>query len=227
MQLTEDEEIAIAVLIIAAALGVFIIFKPKKTAIMTAGSNAFKQALVQNALAELNAWDYGVIKEGDPKTMDRIRAYWKEGAGVKNWDDQKMVSEAWSAALISYLMKKSGAGNDFKYSPSHSVYLREAIKNRKENNANPFKGYKPEEMPIAVGDLVGRPRQTGVTYDTTSPYLSHSDMVIGIKDGFADTVGGNVSNSVKITKVPLTADGKIDNSKVHGEKYFVVVKNNK
>jgi hypothetical protein len=40
-------------------------------------------------------------------------------------------------------------------------------------------------------------------------------------------VGGNVGNSVSMTKVPLTSDGKIDNSKVSGYKYFVVIKNSK
>ena len=31
-------------------------------------------------------------------------------------------------------MKKAGAGDDFSYNPSHSVYIRDAIKNRKQNN---------------------------------------------------------------------------------------------
>ena len=184
----------------------------------------FVNNLTNTALAEYNFWQDGSIKEGDPRTMERLRMYWKEGAGVKNWTDAQMKSEAWSAAFISYIMKKSGAGRDWKYSPSHSTYIVDSIKNRKENNANPFKGYKPEEVKLEVGDLVGKARQGGVTYDTKGAYKSHTDVVVKIKDGYADTIGGNVGDTVKVTKVPLTPDGKVD---LKRSDYFVVIKNKK
>lgn len=185
----------------------------------------FVNNLTNTALAEYNFWQNGAIKEGDPRTMERLRAYWRDGAGVKNWTDAQMKSEAWSAAFISYIMKKSGAGKDWKYSPSHSTYIVDAIKNRKENNSNPFKGYKPEEVKVEVGDLVGYPRQAGVTYDTTGAFMSHTDVVVKIGNGYADSIGGNISDTVKVTRVPLTPDGKIDKSKA--SKYFVVIKNKK
>jgi len=187
----------------------------------------FVDSLRNTALSEYDFWKSGSIKEGNPATMERLRKYWKEGAGVTNWSDDRMTDEAWSAAFISYIMKKSGAGSDWKYSPSHSTYIVDSIKNRKENNSNPFKGYKPEEVKLEVGDLVGKARQSGVDYDTKGNYKSHTDVVVNIKDGIADTIGGNVSNSVYLTKVPLNASGKIDNSKVSGDKYFVVIKNKK
>ncbi len=187
--------------------------------------SGFVNKLKDTAISEWNFWNEGSVKEGDPKTMQRLREYWKEGAGVKNWSDKQMTDEAWSAAFISYIMKKSGAGDYWKYSPSHSTYIVDSIKNRKLNNDNPFKGYKPSEVKLAVGDLVGFARQAGVGYDTTGSYKSHTDVVVGLKDGYAETIGGNVSNSVTMTKVPLTADGKIDTSKQ--PKYFVVIKNKK
>ena len=185
----------------------------------------FVNNLTKMALDEWKAWNKGLTKEGDASTMDRLRAYWREGAGLTNMSDQDMINEAWSAAFISYLMKKSGAGSDWKYSSSHSKYITDSIKNRKENNNKPFKGYRPEEVKIRIGDLVGFARQSGVTYDTTGDYKSHTDIVIDVKDGYADTIGGNVGQSVKITRVPLTADGKIDLAKAN--KYFVVIKNKK
>ena len=193
------------------------------------GTTKFVSNIKNLAVRELNFWKLGMLKEGDLATMDKLRAYWKEGAGVTNWNDKQMTDEAWSAAFISYIMKKSGAGDDWKYSPSHSTYITASIKNRKENNKNPFKGYKPEEVKLAEGDLVGKLRQTGVTYDTTGTYLSHTDVVtaIKLKEGYAESIGGNVGNSVSMTKIPLTADGHIDNSKVKGDKYFVIVKNKK
>ena len=184
----------------------------------------FVNTLRNTALSEYKAWKSGSTKEGNSATIERLRKYWKEGAGVTNWSDDKMTNEAWSAAFISYIMKKSGAGSEWKYSPSHSTYIVDSIKNRKENNSNSFKGYKPEEVKLKIGDLVGKARQSGVNYDTKGSYKSHTDVVVNIKDGVADTIGGNVRNSVSLTKIPLDANGKIDNSKVSGNKYFVVIK---
>jgi hypothetical protein len=179
------------------------------------------------ALEEFKAWGNGTKKENDKSMQDTIAKYWKEGAGILNWSTQKMQDEAWSSAFISYIVKKSGGGTDWKYAPSHSTYINDTIKNRLENNSNRFKGYKPEEVKIEIGDIVGRPRQNGVTYNSKGAYKSHGDIVVGIKNGIAETIGGNVGNSVSMTKVPLTNDGKIDNSKISGYKYFVVIKNNK
>jgi hypothetical protein len=200
----------------------------KKTVVTGATAvKGFVTNLVNQAKEEWEFWRNGQAKEGDPSVMDRLRKYWQEGAGIQNWSDEKMKEEAWSAALVSYVMKKAGAGTDWKYAPSHSTYIIDSIKNRKQNNEKPFKGYRPEEVKVEVGDIIGKPRQDGVTYDTTGPYKSHADIVVDIKNGVADTIGGNVSNSVSLTKVPLTPDGRIDNSKVSGYKYFVVIKNGK
>ena len=187
--------------------------------------SSFKKSLIEKANSQWSEWNnQGKIKEGDPRTMDKLRQYWREGGGL-NWSDQKMTDEAWSAVFISWLMKMAGAGADFKYNASHSKYIRASISNRKENNANPFKGYKPEEVNVEVGDLVCYARQSGVGYDTTNSYASHCDLVVSI-DGDAESIGGNVSDSVTKTTVPLTTDKKIDNSRGK-KKYFVVIKNGK
>lgn len=219
---TNDKYIIFGVLGLTALI--FAISKRKAIGAKIESINSFVDKVKNTAVNEYDIWKKGSTKEGDKSTMDRLRAYWKEGGGV-NWSDQKMTDEAWSAAFISYIMKKSGAGTDFKYSTSHSTYITDSIKNRKENNSNPFKGYKPEEVKLEVGDLVGYARQGGVTYDTKGAYKSHTDIVVGIKNGFAETIGGNISDSVSMTKVPITVDGKIDKSKAN--KYFVVIKNKK
>lgn len=211
----------------ATTLTIFWIYRKQIQSGVSKGFQAlsdFVNNLTNVALNEYNFWQGGSIKEGDARTMERLRQYWREGAGVNNWTDAQMKSEAWSAAFISYIMKKSGAGSDWKYSPSHSTYIVDSIKNRKENNSKPFKGYRPEEVKLEVGDLVGKARQSGVGYDTTGAYKSHTDVVVKIKDGYADTIGGNVGDTVKITKVPLTPDGKID---LKRSNYFVVIKNKK
>jgi len=164
---------------------------------------------------EFSAWELGSVKEGDPRTMERIRRYWQD-AGITSWSDSRMVSEPWSAAFISSVMKRAGAGDSFAYSPSHSVYIREAVKNRKQGIDSPFKAFRPEEVPVEVGDLVCYPRAgSQATYDTTSAYPSHCDLVANVQLGKAVTVGGNVSNSVSRTLVSLDKDNRIADPKYH------------
>jgi len=193
--------------------------------------SSFKNKLVKVANEEWNAWNSeGRIKEGDSRTMDRLRSYWREGGNV-NWSDKKMIDEAWSSAFISYLMQKGGAGDEFPKTVSHSEYIRKAVKNRKENNTNPFKAYRVDEpeAKVEVGDLVCYPRQASATYDTTGAYMSHCDLVTEIKGDEAITIGGNVGNSVTKTIVPIDSKGFIDKSrdkKGYGG-YFTVIKNKK
>ena len=181
-----------------------------------------KQKLITTALQEYKHWNNGAKKENTPEMIDKLKEYWN-AAGIKSWSDEKMRNEAWSAAFISYLMKKANAGTNFKYSPSHSVFIREAIKNKKEESDNPFKAYKPSEVKLNVGDIIAYPRQSGVNYDTITDYASHSDVVVQIKNGIAKTIGGNVANTVSATSVYLTKDGKIDTER-NKKKYFVVIK---
>jgi len=187
------------------------------------GISKMAKKAIDIAQAEYEAWNKGDVqrKEGDSSMYKNIKKYWQEGSGTF-WSKTKMINEAWSAAFISWVMKKSGAGDDFKYSPSHSVYIRDAIKNRKEDNKNPFKGYRPEEKKVERGDLVCYARQAGVNYDTTGRYASHCDIIVKIEDGNAIGVGGNVSNSVSKTEYEIDKKGKIT-----GDKVFVIIKNEK
>lgn len=187
------------------------------------GISRVAQKAISIAQSEYEEWnkDGKKRKESDSSMYDNIKDYWQEGAETF-WSKSKMINEAWSAAFISYVMKRAGAGINFKYSPSHSVYIRDAIKNKKEGNKNPFKGYRPEEKKVEKGDLVCYARQKGVDYDTTSRYASHCDLIVDIKDGNAIGVGGNVSNSVSKTDYEIDKEGKIK-----GDNVFVVIKNEK
>lgn len=200
---------------------IYLFSKPKK-------KSAFKSKLVNLANEEFNAWNKnGKIKEGSQDTLPRLRKYWEEGSGIKQ-DDNYYINQAWSSAFISYLMRKAGAGKDFKYSQSHSQYIAQAVKNRKENNSKKFKAYKPNEVKVEVGDLVCYPRQSGVNYDSGAGYMSHCDLINSVKGNNAIGVGGNVSNSVSKSNYPLK-DGKIDKSKDNRDYggVFVVIKNKK
>jgi hypothetical protein len=200
---------------------IYLLTKPKR-------KSAFKSKLVNLANEEYDAWNKnGKIKEGNQDTLQRLRNYWEEGSGTKK-DDNFYINEAWSATFVSYLMRKSGAGNDFKYSPSHSEYIAQAVKNKKENNSKKFKGYKPSEVNVEVGDLVCYPRQSGVNYDSQAGYMSHCDLITSINGNDAIGIGGNVSDSVSKSTYYLK-DGKIDKSKDKRDYggVFVVIKNKK
>ena len=107
---------------------IYLFSKPKKQK-----SSPFKKKLINLANEEWDKWNKGGvrIKEGSQDTIQDLRDYWEKGAGVKQ-NDNYYVEEAWSSAFISYLMRLAGAGDDFKYSSSHSQYISQAVKNRKE-----------------------------------------------------------------------------------------------
>jgi len=199
---------------------IYFISKPKK-------NKVFKKNLIKYTNEEFEAWNKnGVkIKEGSQDTIQRLRDYWEKGAGAK-YNDNHYINQPWSAVFISYIMRKAGAGNDFKYAQSHSQYIAQAVKNKKENNSKKFKAYKPNEVQVKVGDLVCYPRQSGVTYESSAGYKSHCDLITNIKGNIATGIGGNVSNSVSKKQYALK-DGKIDKSKDTKDYggIFTVIKN--
>lgn len=203
-------------LILAALLGFsFIALRKRKK-----GMQGIRSKLKSIAESERDLWGNGTFKEDNPAFLSTLREYWK-AAGVTNKPAQWMIDNAWSAAFISYVFKKAGAGSLFKYNPSHSVYFQAAKANRAANNDNPFKAYRITEKPVEVGDLIGYGRQSGITYDTPGQYKAHSDIVVSVTPTEALSIGGNVSNSVKTTRVKLN-NGYIDPSNTNP--YFIIIK---
>lgn len=208
--------ISIGLLATVGVTGIAFQYRREIAGLIT-GKKIVKNKAVDKAKKELDKWNNGAIKEGSSETLTELDQYWQSvGKTYKS-----MKGEAWSAAFISWLMKESGAKDSFKYSASHSTYIREAIKNRKENKGS-WKGYKPSEVKIEKGDLVCYARQGGVNYDTTSSYTSHCDIVSSVdrKKKQISTIGGNVSDSVKVTSYAIDKKGFLADNKP-----FVVLKN--
>ncbi len=195
----------------------------------------FKKSLVETATQEWEFFEKGTRKEREDGFWQRIVTYWKEALNRNDIDNRFDVGNVpWSAAFISWLMKETGAGDQFKRDASHSVYIRDAVKKRKNKVVDaPFIAFKIDEVTPEVGDLVCAPRQSGVTYDKTDSYISHCDLVIAKRAKEIDMIGGNVDNSVSKTTIELDAEGKvIPNGKilVNGSPsakrpWFVVIKN--
>ncbi len=175
----------------------------------------FKKKLIDLANKEWAKWNVPTkVTEGNSRTIEDLRNYYKLGPLIKNWSDKKMISTAWSASFISYLMRQAGAGDKFKYSTLHSDYINQAKTNRK-NNIKTFQAFKPNEIAISEGDLICYPRQEGVTYETNGSYFAHCDLVTEIKDNKATAIGGNVSDSVSKKTYQLDSNNKVITPTVH------------
>lgn len=161
-------------------------------------------------------------KEEAKGFAERINLYWKEGVGLNYSGKDKDV--AWSSAFISFIMKLAGYGKDFVYSASHSNYITKFIDNRKKGKTDEtFVGYRLNEKPYEVGDLVCYSRQSGVNYDTTGNYMSHCDLIVKKNDDSLEVIGGNVGDSV--SKKILALD-KFGNLADRNHKWFAHIVNN-
>ena len=202
----------------------------------------FKEKLVKTAINEWEFFGEGSKKETMDGFWQRVVKYWKEAKVNRNDIDSAAEvgspNNAWSAAFISWLMTAANAADKFTRHANHSVYIREAVKKRKEKTKNaPFIAYKVSEVTPEVGDLVCAPRAadaTKVTYDTTRQYSSHCDLVVAKRPNEIDMIGGNVRNSVSMTTTALNTKGQVipnGKMKINGQSngskrpWFVVIKN--
>lgn len=114
---------------------------------------------------------------------------------------------AWSAVAMSAFMKTAGfSSQQFRFSEGHSEYIRDAVAARKSGDTSAtFWGFRTSEAAPAVGDLVGYARKQNGTvtmaeaqtfFDKTDSYFSHTDLVVEVRPGEIDVIGGNVSDSV-------------------------------
>ena len=195
--------------------------------------SSFKKNLVSNANKEWSLWGKPLIAGGKVQETgefecsniyrERVGEYWRKGVNLAK---DGCSNTPWSSAFISFLMRKSGAGNEFPYTPAHNEYIRPFIQNRKQNLNSNFKGYKINEEKPELGDLVCYSRESGVDYDTTRAYLGHCDLVVGVnkKQSYIEVIGGNVNDGV--TKRILSTDG---NGYLYGNSndWFTIIKNSK
>lgn len=155
----------------------------------------------------------------------RVGDYWWEGLNANNPDTSwtgKHNSRgevfpvavngnyAWSAAFISYIMRIAGAGPNFPYAPDHAFYINYA--------ARPYHAGKflvaenPDDYAPRLGDLVcfARGRSAGLTFQnlpTHGYFPAHCDIVTGRQASVLLTIGGNIDDSVLVSKLPINAQG--------------------
>lgn len=164
------------------------------------------------SIAEAERAAYGGHNEHDSVLAKRIRTYWEElGFAFPG------VTTAWSAVFVSWCVKRAGATRDeFAFSARHAAFVNKAINDADDPDAV-FKGVPITQKPPALGDIIQWNRGGG-TFDFAhaaahSSYPSHSAIVVATgtdqRGRFALTVGGNESDTVGRTRVPLDAAGMI------------------
>lgn len=184
----------------------------------------FKKRLVDIAKKELEKWrDY---KELSPFVSDVLVSYWKSVDKLFSNNDMQNssihASYPWSSAFISYLFQKAGAGGKFPYSAAHSGYFQVAKSYRDDSSAS-LRGFRITEYAPKVGDLVVYSRESGKGYDTHGHFASHGELVIKVGNGFIETVGGNVGDSVKKSRFKTDSKGYLSNN---SQALFMVIENN-
>jgi hypothetical protein len=159
--------------------------------------------------------------ETDPSRSSDLVSYWKlVGKDFSNKQMQQSSTHSsypWSAVYIDHLVIKSGYKN-FNPKTTHSGYVVDAKKNRNDKLKDSYWAYKPNELKdVEIGDILVKGRAgTNPNLDTiNSGVLSHGDIVVDLininNQKYAVTQGGNVSNSVKQTKVALTDNNRLLN----------------
>lgn len=158
--------------------------------------------------------------------MEAQAPYWTyvgEYWGSVNNDLDGRDAPAWSAAFISYCFAEAQAGNRFPYHQNHSVYV-----SRIESGT--FAGLSlvdPATTALAAGDVVWAGRSgtdcrtppanfaaavrevRRIRRGTAATFCSHSDIVVAVRPGEADVIGGNVKQAVTRTTYKLDTRGRI------------------
>jgi hypothetical protein len=187
----------------------------------------FADKLVEKTLKEYS--DFQNIRENKTPLKERIGLYW-DFVDRPELDGGDNVP--WSAAFISYMVNLAGAGTQFRYSAQHSVYLYRTINDRITQRPTPFWAYRPDELTISPGDIIGMNRGTSspIDYDWAafhSDYASHCDIVVKVDaGGKVYTVGGNVGRAPgEIGRKTFTlSGGTLTNNANAGQQGFAVIR---
>ena len=207
-----------------------------------------RQRIKDIAIGEWKKWDKGRKKETNSDVTKYLREYFSIGVGreVSETDLQNPKwhkGHPWSAVFISYVMKKAGAGNAFKYSRLHAAYIAAAKDWLSMNDERRFWAYRITEAKPEIGDLVSKDRKilrnrkrvcADTTYDNVGErnkkgYLyrsSHSDIVVDIdrSKNRIRVIGGNVDNSVGAKWIDLDSAGYLPKRAKDGCEYIAILK---
>lgn len=129
-----------------------------------------------------------------------------------------ITSTPWSAAFISYVMRQAGVS--FPSSAKHTIYAQ-ALRNNSRN----FTILDPGKNKVEVGDIVIKNRDGNRLTFASGEWTgnSHGDIVVGISGNSAAAIGGNLSQTVFRSNIPLT-NGLLSAGTSAAPNYFVILR---
>ncbi len=158
------------------------------------------------------------IKERD--APQRIADYW--AAVDKNLSGLNDVP--WSAAFVSWDIESAGVPRDlFCPDQRHTIYVERIVERAKKPGAV-FIPHAPDEYAPRVGDLICASREnSGTTLQNLNRGAGHCDIVVEVRPGEVDAIGGNVGDSVTRSVFPLDGAGFL--SPISARPVFTVIEN--
>src|SRR5437763_5247113 len=188
-----------------------------------------REAAVQIALREWRGFGQPVVLPHQELPFDNERAeglwqrvgeYWWLGlplatleqgwtgmhdANGRVFPPEQNGNFAWSAAFIDYVMRMAGAGHRFPYSPIHADYINAAKEHALGTRPDvAIRAEAPESYAPTRGDLICMWRgRNPVSYAElpTGRFPGHCDIVVAIRPGTLEVIGGNVDNSVAMKRI--------------------------
>lgn len=195
-------------------------------------AGSFQERVVNAAFVEWRYWGEQFNHRRGPKETDRAYAariadYWRIGTG-------QSVSNpriGWSGAFVSFVLKSAGAGERWPATGSHAHYIKWATENR-ERGSGAFWAHRLADYAPQPGDLVCNALERGIDYDRqpNRNYWSHCDIVVEVRRGSIDVIGGNLSNAVARRTLATDGNGRLQNPQPRAidpavKNWFAVIQN--
>ena len=169
-------------------------------------------------------------QEHDPEAFPAVLAYWSAvpgreetiAANLARFQAAEPVwtEVPWSAAFVSFVVR--AAGYDRTDIPSADAHWRIVDSLMAREAAWPgraaFGVHSPFDRAPVPGDLLcatrgeargryARPEDRAV--EAGKPVPMHCDVVVGVRSGAVEVVGGNVGDAVRMALLPARADGRL------------------
>lgn len=141
--------------------------------------------------------------EVQPAMLSRVLMYWYgvSRAPIVGRDGEL---RPWSAAFIAWLARGAGYTRDeFPDTVLHWDYIARFA----ASGNGPFVARDPARYAPQRGDLVCNARGATVDFAALRPGSYHCDVVVAVDAGAIDTIGGNVSDVVARSRLPVDERG--------------------
>jgi hypothetical protein len=171
-----------------------------------------REALVAQAIAEWLRFEKGQGQEHHAPYFSYIGEMW-QAIGLNL--DGRDRDQFWSAAAISFMVRNAGNTvpkyKKFKFAAAHARYMHDAIIRREKNDTKaPFWGFRLHEVKPEIGDIACKWRESPRDFDdaaNSDAFKSHTDIIVSVQPDFVLAIGGNVGQSVNITRYAKTGAG--------------------